>query len=194
MAELNKAIDEACDRNCSLDGFKVCDLKKYLSAHGQNVSGRKSELIERVRGVRKLGLIDLSSVAQEDSKRFEQRKCDKLTTPLNEKLPHPNILKTWTTNFQNIPDFSEKEIYNYIVLKMNSKKQLKSKVFYEDRHVHSVEINELNDDYSHFYIRCKVLPSLPSEKKKDSPDYNVWIMMSRVTGNVNSAECNCTAG
>lgn len=165
-----------------------------MSDHGQNISGNKNQLILSVKGTRHLGLKDLNSVSQEDEKLSEKRKFDKQSTPIGECLPHPNSLKTWTTNFQNVPDFSEKEIYNYLVLKMNSKKQLKSKVFYEDRHVHSVEINEMDNQYSQYYIRSKVIPSLPTEKKADSPDYCVWIMLSKVTGNINSAECNCTAG
>ena len=187
-------INDACDNNDDLNAFRVVELKKYLSKHGQNVSGNKSELITRIKGVRLLGLKDVNSVAKEDEKFDQQRKTDKLSTQLGERLPHPDTLKTWSTDFQRVPDFTEKEIYNYFVLKMNSKKQLKSKVFYEDRHVHDVEINELDNHYSQYYIRSKVIPSLPTEKKTDTPDYNVWVMLSKVTGSINSAECNCTAG
>ncbi|XP_069110245.1 uncharacterized protein [Argopecten irradians] len=94
-----------------------------------------------------------------------------------------------------IPEtFYDKEIYNYIVLKMNSKKQLKSKVFYDDGHVHSVQVATIDENVSHCYVRAKVLPSLPTANKKDSPDYVVWVMLSKVTACVNSAYCNCTAG
>ncbi|XP_069133552.1 uncharacterized protein [Argopecten irradians] len=93
-----------------------------------------------------------------------------------------------------VPDFSTKEIYNYVVLKMNRKKQLKSKVFYEDRHVHSLQICTIDENSSHCYVKCKVLPSIPSANRNISPDHDVWVMMSKVSGCVNSAECNCTAG
>lgn len=47
----NKADNEACDNNDSLDSCKVCELKNYFREHGQNVTGKKSELILRVKGV-----------------------------------------------------------------------------------------------------------------------------------------------
>ena len=49
----NKAINEACDNNDSLDSFKVCELKNYLREHGQNITGKKSELNLRMKGVNK---------------------------------------------------------------------------------------------------------------------------------------------
>lgn len=77
---------------------------------------------------------------------------------------------------------------------MNTKLQAKSKIFYGDRHVYNDEIHEMDDEFGHYYIRCKVIPSLPKDNKCKQPDHNVWVMISKVTGNVNSAECGCTAG
>ncbi|XP_069119322.1 uncharacterized protein [Argopecten irradians] len=183
-------IDDACD----LQSLNVKDLKKYLSSRGQHVSGNKRQLLERAQGARRLCLSDISIDRKDNIQEQENRKNDKLCTPLNERLPHPSELKNWTENFSNIPDFTEKEIYNYIVLKMNHKKQLKSKVFYEDGHVHSVKMSDVDENSSHCYVKANVLPSLPTANKKDTPDYSTWVMLSKVSGCVYSAECNCTAG
>ncbi|XP_060085312.1 uncharacterized protein LOC132564697, partial [Ylistrum balloti] len=190
----DKGINEACVNNDSLERFTIVELKGYLSNRGQTVSGNKRQLIERVKGANRLGLVDINVTKAEDDIELFERKVNKLTTPLGEVLVHPTGLKLWSDDLSSVPDFYQKDIYNYIVLKMNCKKQLKSRVFYEDGHVHSVQICEIDENSSHCYVKCKVLPSLPSANKKNTPDYDVWVMMSKVSGCINSAECNCTAG
>ena len=151
-------------------------------------------MILRVKGVRRLGLNDVNSVALEDKRLQKHRDGNKLKTPVGECLPHPNTLKGWSTSFLNVPEFSERDIYNYFVLKMDTNLQDKSKIFYGDRHVYNVEIHEMDEEFSHYYLRCKVIPSLPTDNKTKQPDHNVWVMISKITGNVNCAECGCTAG
>ncbi len=56
-------------------------------------------------------------------------------------MQHPSCIDSWSSDAGLIPDCSEKEIYNYFVLKLNTKRPLKSKVMYEDRHIHSVQVN-----------------------------------------------------
>ena len=59
MADIDKAISEACANNNELGGFKLCELKRYLANRKQNISGRKAEVIERVKGAYKLSLKDI---------------------------------------------------------------------------------------------------------------------------------------
>lgn len=77
---------------------------------------------------------------------------------------------------------------------MNSKRQLKSRVFYEDGHVQKVEINTVCKEASHCYVRASVLPSFPTADKRKSPEYQPWVLLSKVTGCIHSAFCNCPAG
>ncbi|XP_052246982.1 uncharacterized protein LOC127855443 [Dreissena polymorpha] len=77
---------------------------------------------------------------------------------------------------------------------MNSQRHLKSKVFYEDGHVHKVQTSSIDENTSHLYIRATVIPSFPTADKKKSPDYRPWVLLSKVTGCVHSATCNCPAG
>jgi len=192
MADDNKENDRFL-QDCEIDGLNVSDLKEYLRTHNQYVSGKKSELILRAKGVRKLGLSNLNH-ATEDAVKFERRKTEKLVTPLGETLPHPKTLTSWTNDLTSLPDFSERDIYNYFVLKMNTKKQLRSKVYYADKHVHSILFHNVHSQCEHCFVKAKVIPSLPSANAKDNPDHDVWLCMSIVSGQVHSAECNCTAG
>ena len=65
-------------------------------------------------------------------------------------------MKGWSSSFLNVPEFSERDVYNYYMLKMNTKLQDKSKIFYGDRHVYNVETHEMGNEFSHYYIRCNV--------------------------------------
>ncbi|XP_053381065.1 uncharacterized protein LOC128549044 [Mercenaria mercenaria] len=193
MANVNKE-NEPYLSDIEIDKLNVSQLKDYLRFHNQYVSGKKNELVLRAKGVQKLGLNDLQQEQRNAEVNFEKRKTEKLVTPLGEKLPNPETLKTWSNDLMEFPNFSDGDIYNYFVLKMKTKKQLRSKVYYADRHVHSILYHDINEKCEHCFVKCKVLPSLPSANVKDNPDHNVWLCLSKVTGQVHSAECDCTAG
>jgi len=170
-----------------ISAFKVPALKNYLRQHGQYVTGNKSDLIERAKGVRKLQLRDVNDVQYDDDAIHLMRNKEKLTTPLGEVIPEPSSLKNWTFDVTNIPHFSDSEIYNYLVLTMKAKRQFRSKVYFEDRHVHSLEYHPMSDECSHCLVPCKIIPSLPTSNKKDNPDHDVWVCLSKVSGKVHSA-------
>ncbi|XP_045202652.2 uncharacterized protein LOC123556116 [Mercenaria mercenaria] len=192
--DANKEISDACDRNESLHKFNIPVLKFYLRSRGQHVSGNKSELIERVKGTHRLGLRDLNSVMQEDNDLAAKRLTEKLKTPLGKTLKHPDYIDTWSSDYTNIPDITEKDVYNYFVFKIQTKRQLKAKVMFEDRHVHSIEVNESSENDSHCFVRCRVIQSMPTSNKSKPCDYATWVMLSKVTGCVHSADCGCQAG
>ncbi|KAL5010529.1 hypothetical protein ScPMuIL_012834 [Solemya velum] len=84
---------------------------------------------------------------------------------------------------------------------MKTKRMLRSKVYYEDGHVFGVQSycditldNEVTADCSHCVIRAKVMPSFPKANEKQNPNHDTWLIMSKETGNVHSANCDCTAG
>uniref|UniRef100_A0A0L8FXN4 Uncharacterized protein n=2 Tax=Octopus bimaculoides TaxID=37653 RepID=A0A0L8FXN4_OCTBM len=77
------------------------------------------------------------------------------------------------------------------MLRMKAKQQLRSGIFYHDRHVHSIEYHDVSESCSHCIVRCLVIPSIPTSNQKKNPDHRVWVIMSNVTGNVHSADCNC---
>lgn len=179
--------DEIKSMNCK-------QLKDYLRRYGQYVTGNKKELIERAKGVSKLNLADKCVIECEDSVLNTKRRKEKLLTPLGEAIPDPKTLADWTSDVSHIPDFTANDVYNYLVLEKGAKRQLRSERYLEDRHVHRVEYNQISEKCSHSLVRCKVIPSLPSANEKDDPDHNVWICLSKVSGKVNSADCDCTAG
>uniref|UniRef100_A0A0L8HYP1 SAP domain-containing protein n=1 Tax=Octopus bimaculoides TaxID=37653 RepID=A0A0L8HYP1_OCTBM len=72
-----------------------------------------------------------------------------------------------------------------------AKQQLRSGIFYHDRHVHSIEYHDVSESCSHCIVLCLVIPSIPTSNQKKNPDHRVWVIMSNVTGNVHSADCNC---
>jgi len=111
-------------------------------------------------------------------------------------------LSGWKDDITLIPDLSNSDLYNYLVLNSQrthdgkptgAKRQLKAKVFYNDRHVHSVEYHEINKTISHCYIRASVIPSIPTQKE-NKKDYSVWVCIAKVSGNVQTAGCGCEAG
>ncbi|XP_060589858.1 uncharacterized protein LOC132745041 [Ruditapes philippinarum] len=176
-------------------------LKDFLRDRGFPVSGNKKKLIERSKGVITLGKKPLSVLRENDLREKNSRELSRFRTPLGESLPRPEALcDGWTENVHDFPNFTNNELYNYLVLSKErtcdgasnkASRQLKAKVFYEDRHVHSVQYHHINTEISHCYIRSKVIPSLPTPGKKD---YDVWTCLSKVTGRVHSAGCNCNAG
>ncbi|XP_060557441.1 uncharacterized protein LOC132717883 [Ruditapes philippinarum] len=192
MEEDNRVVDAW--KNERLNACKINELKEYLRSVGQHVSGNKADLIERVKGDCKLNIGNVFKARESDIQDNRKRECERLNTPLGETLVHPSYLDRWSDDLSNIPDLSEKDIYNYFVYKLNTKRQLKSKVMYENRHVYNVQVNETDENQSHCFVKCKAIPSMPTTNKKQCPDYNVWVMLSKMTGCINSAECSCTAG
>ena len=186
-----------------LKQFKVKQLKEFLRSRGEQVSGSKRELLDRAQGVLILNKQPLADITLNDQNRDNQRLSDKLVTPLGERLPDPVNVTSWDSNVTSIPAVSDKDLYNFLVLNTNrthdfrksgAKKQLKAKVFYEDRHVHSILYTDITDSCSHCFVKCFVLPSIPNDTNAKKPDYNVWVCLSKVTGHIHSASCSCPAG
>lgn len=187
----------------SFDSFRVNELKSFLRDHGEYVTGTKAELVKRAKGVDILKKTPLSEIRIQDENRTKERHLERFVSPFGEKLPDPRSLVSGWTTIMDIPEFSKRDLYNYLVLSKkrtvdnqtnSANRQLKAKVFYEDRHVHSLLFNDIETDCSHCYVKGKVIPSLPSQNEKDKPDYNVWVCLSKETGHVHSAGCNCSAG
>uniref|UniRef100_A0A0L8HGD7 SAP domain-containing protein n=1 Tax=Octopus bimaculoides TaxID=37653 RepID=A0A0L8HGD7_OCTBM len=61
----------------------------------------------------------------------------------------------------------------------------------KQKHVHSIEYHDVSESCSHCIVRCLVIPSIPTSNQNKNPDHRVWVIMSNVTGNVHSADCNC---
>ena len=177
-----------------IDSLKVPQLKEYLRKHGQPVTGNRPALVDKAKGVRKLNLRTQIDVASADNLEILRKWCEKLITPLGETIPDPATLTNWTSDVSLIPNFTDSDIYNYLVLTMKSKRQMRSKIYFNDGHVHSVHYSSVFDDCSHCVVKCKVMPSIPTANKKQNPDHDVWVCLSKVTGKVHSAHCNCTAG
>ncbi|KAL3862191.1 hypothetical protein ACJMK2_026410 [Sinanodonta woodiana] len=186
-----------------INSYTVKRLKRFLKEYRQNVSGRAHELRERALGVLCLQIPSETNLKNADQRDQETRELGKYTTPLGETLPKPDTLDDWSDDVTKIPDFSERELYNCLVLNTSrtfdrapcgAVRQLKAKQFYEDNHVHSVRFQHISNQCSHAYVRCLVIPSLPTLDRNKQPDYRVWISLSKVTGQVNSAECTCPAG
>ena len=96
-------------------------------------------------------------ITDDDTNIDNQRFADKLKTPLGKKLPDPSIVTEWDKDVSHIPPVSDSTLYNFLVLncnrtrdakQTNAKRQLKAKVFYKDRHVHSVMYSYISDDCS----------------------------------------------
>ncbi|XP_053391673.1 uncharacterized protein LOC123543053, partial [Mercenaria mercenaria] len=203
-----------------VDKAKVCDLRQYLRQRGLPVSGSKHELIQRAKGADEIGKRTLEETRIADENFAAVRRENRLVSPLGESLPEHSTLKSgWTRDVTQIPQFTNDDLYNYLQIydllitvcalpdlvlndsrtfdnkPINAKKQLKAKVFYTDRHLHSVEFHEINRTISHCYVRAKVLKSLPGMSNKENKfEYRVWTCLSKISGRVHAAGCECDAG
>ncbi|XP_052777282.1 uncharacterized protein LOC128214699 [Mya arenaria] len=187
---------------CQFDKLSVRELKINLRDRGAHVSGNRPELIKPARGLVQIRKRTLKEINIQDNNNKLEQQEELFTTPLAEKLPEPGSLKgCWEDDVLKIPFFRTQDLYNYLVLNrsrtfdnqnMNARKQLKAKVFYEDGHVHSVKYNQISHKCSHYYVRAKVIPSLPGSDVKKK-DYEPWACLSKVSGKVHAAGCNCAA-
>ncbi|XP_076087997.1 uncharacterized protein LOC143058383 [Mytilus galloprovincialis] len=177
--------------------WKKKELQDFLKKCNQPTFGNKPELIERAKGAKDLGLDINNNAPRDDIK-------SPLLTPLGEHLPSPTELKEgWSTNCDQFPDFTHKELYNFLVLsrhrsydasEMGARRQLKAKVFYQEGHISNINCHQISEKCSHCIIKCHCLPSIPTKDKKKKPAYQTWVYLSKVTGRVHNAECNCVAG
>jgi hypothetical protein len=173
----------------------VKDLKLYLKNREQKVTGSKPELVKRAQGTASLKLLrSIENVKEDDNGELRRRKVEKLTTPLGVRLPDPAMLTGWSDNLSKSPQFTEKELYNYLVLSkhrtidsqgMKANRALRAEVFYKDSHAAPGD---------HCFVKCLVVPSIPTTNTKKNPDHRVWICLSQITGHVHSADCSCAAG
>jgi hypothetical protein len=202
----NKRISEPS--KFDVDKANVTQLRSFLRDHGLHVSGSKYELILRAKGALDLGKLPLQEIRIHDENEKTKRQIEKLISPLGEKLPEISLLQSgWSKDVELIPAFRENDLYNYLVLNdsrttdgkpINAKKQLKAKVFYTDRHLHSVEYHEISMTISHCYVKAKCIRSFPSAGKKENnkcgPEYCVWVCLSKNSGRAHAAGCQCAAG
>jgi hypothetical protein len=183
-----------------MDSFEKLTKKQlieFLKKCRQPTFGNKPELIRRAKGAKELGLDNV-----DDADSAVALKA-KIITPLGENLPVPSQLTTgWLSDCEHFPDLTENEIYNYLVLSkrtfdstpQSARRQLKAKIFYDEGHVQNIEINPVTRDFSHCIIKCECFPSIPTKDKSKKPAYKTWACLSKVTGRVHTAECNCVAG
>ena len=92
------------------------------------------------------------------------------------------------------PTFHRGGYLQLFCIENGDKKSLRAKVYYTDIHVYDIQYCSISDVCGHCFVKCKckVMPSIANAKK--NPDHDVWLCMSKVTGNVHSADCDCTAG
>ncbi|XP_041378712.1 uncharacterized protein LOC121390960 [Gigantopelta aegis] len=187
-----------------LEKLSVRSLKVYLRDRGAHVSGTRPELVKRAKGVQLMKFKPLQELKANDLENTEHRKVQKFTSVFNENLPEPWTLNdNWESDIEKIPFMRTGDLYNYLVLNRNrtfdsnstnAKRQLRAKVFYEDKHVHAIMYHNITVKCTHCYVKCKVIPSLPTGTVKQKPDYDVWVSLSKVSGNVHAAGCTCSAG
>uniref|UniRef100_A0A0L8GK15 SAP domain-containing protein n=1 Tax=Octopus bimaculoides TaxID=37653 RepID=A0A0L8GK15_OCTBM len=171
--------------------IKQLELKNYLRLHGQYVTRKKADLFEKLKGIKILSIKNINELKSTDEKCSSDRNKQELPSPLSEVLPDPNVLKSdWTKDLHKLPNFTDNDVYNYLVIRRKAKRQLRCGIFYHDRHVHNIEYYDVTENYSHCIVWCLVIPAIPTSNKKNNPDHRV----SKLTGNVHSADCNCTAG
>uniref|UniRef100_A0A0L8HEE8 SAP domain-containing protein n=1 Tax=Octopus bimaculoides TaxID=37653 RepID=A0A0L8HEE8_OCTBM len=164
----------------AIEVLTVPELKEYLRLYGQYVTGRKADLTERLKGIKILSMKNVNKVNSSDDKlEVSDDTSDwnkqKLISPLGEVLPDLKIFVS----------FRISQI-------MKAKQQLRSGIFYHDRHIHSIEYHDVSESCSHCIVRCLVIPSIPTSNQKKNPDHRVKSLSMRTchTGEFQSGVVN----
>ncbi|KAL5010742.1 hypothetical protein ScPMuIL_013047 [Solemya velum] len=200
--DCDKETSEALSRD--LESRSVRELKQILRERGAHVSGTKRKLRKRVKGIQELRRKTRIQLNSEDKEKSDQKDIEKFTGPLGEILSKPwDIVDGWENSVKHIPSVRNADLYNYLVLNRNrnfnakstkAKRQLKAKVFNENKHVHSIKFHSIGSKCSHSYVKCKVIHSLSTGTEKQKPDYDVWVCLLTMSGQLHAAGCTCTAG
>jgi hypothetical protein len=192
-----------------IESMKVPGLKQFLKENEQPVSGLKPALVERAKGVLDLradnarrNLADSDNDENneiipginEETFRTGASRTGRLLTPLGKNLPDPDTLQTdWNDDVTTIPGVTSNEMYNYLVLSnhgtfdqqnLGARRAVRARVFYENRHIHSIQYHDVEQDCSHCFVQALCLPSIPTTNKKKHPDYRVWLCLSKISGRV----------
>ncbi len=181
-----------------LEACKKEELKTWLKADGLKVSGRKQDLITRVRKAKESGTELLVVRQMREKNEREKRMIDKLKTPFDD-LPNPKtLISDLTQDLSNIPAITINEIKEYLVYgeckfyakeDMKCFKQLKAFKFFKDGHVQNIQLHMIHATGGYCFVKAKVLPSMRTDRI-----YETWISFVKETAKVLSADCNCVAG
>jgi hypothetical protein len=95
------------------------------------------------------------------------------------------ILLGWSSNLilfylrpTSVTDSCRRMRNNYLVLskhrsyddsEMGTRRQLKAKVFYQERHISDIKCHQISE-------KCSCLPSIPTKDKKKKPAYQTWVL------------------
>ena len=180
-----------------MDSFEKLTKKQlieFLKNCRQPTFGNKPELIRRAKGAKELGLDNVDEV---DSAVAFHSAWREFTCSIT--AYYGLAVGLWAISW---PHGKRNIQLNYLVLSkrtfdstpQSARRQLKAKIFYDEGHVQNIEINPVTRDSSHCIIKCECLPSIPTKDKSKKPAYKTWACLSKVTGRVHTAECNCVAG
>jgi len=98
-----------------LSKYKVDGLKKFLKERGIRLSDnsngkRKAELVDLCEKAAEMKQAKLEDTVEDYNKLLEE----KLQTE-DGKLSDPKTLTAWTNNFSDIPEFTFRDLYSYLV-------------------------------------------------------------------------------
>ena len=147
------------------------ELKEILKQSGQKVSGKKSDLVERICGVLASSTCDTPSTSKTAEAQFLE-----LSAPHKSKdndLSYDTLIRDvkgnnlWQKDLRNLPAFDFVRLYDYLViqtnkydhiaLKTSGYKKLKAFQFFAEGHIKDLELAEVG---GLVYIKGEVLASM----------------------------------
>ena len=180
------------DKHLTFDHFEAMTipvLKDYLSSRGIGQSGNKETLARNAFYVYALNL-PVNKSEEEEMECFERDKKDKLVVN-GCSFPDPKILTTgWVTGSSYFPNVTFEEINTYLVNKNAGKAYRGGRSLFDSGHVKDVRFHFISEHVSLCYIMCSCIP----EQRTNNPVYDVWVMVNKLTGDIQAADCNCVAG
>ena len=141
------------NRACSkvFSKWKVDELKHYLRERGIQLSDdrkgkRKAELLDLCQKVAAMKQTKLDDSAEDRTKLQDKLQASK------GKLPGPKTLSSWTHNLSQIPEFTFRDLYNYLVGKND----------YSPENLRSCDSNRFK---VHLALDCFVMATMLTQSK-----------------------------
>lgn len=189
-----------------LDDFmrwKVPLLKDFLRERGLKTTGTKNELAALAYGAKELGIPKKPGVsAQQEIKKKEYAS---LLIIGNDKIPDPLTLKDgWLTEQTGIskwPPIFQVHIAEFILIGEQGKTDISKRLLsdYKEGKAYSYFTSGwlkevLYHDLAHSSKYCLLKSETTPSQSINNPSHNIWICVTKKTGDIMSAYCSCFAG
>ena len=127
---------------------------------------------------------------EEEIQCYQNGKKDKLVVN-GFSFPDPKTLQAgWFTGSTYFPNIKFEKITVYLENQNAGKAFRGGRSLFDSGHVKEVRCHFISEHVNLCYVMCSCIP----EQRTNNPVYDVWVMVNKMTGDIQAADCNCVAG